>query len=194
MANKGKDRKFKTNHSNNNIKCTLYIQFHFESRDCQTGFWKASSNYILSIGNQIEIWRHTWLKRKRMERRYVIVTLLGEASSPTMGVVRRQGVGKGWTKKDGSSVPPTLCLVEKLESPPSMNCCRVRHLQSPTLTVTQPGKCSQWGKWRREGIWVKDWFCLHVRAGLASRKVPTGSDWKRCQVSNAPKPGGDLRA
>lgn len=152
MANKGKDH---------NLKLTIaIITLHIhciyspilKAEIVRLDFEKASSNYILSIGT------------------------LWEASSPTMGVVRRQGLGKGWTKKDVSSVPPALCLVGKLESPPSMNCCRVRHLRSPTLTVTPPGKGSQWGKWRREGIWVKDWFCLHVRAGLASRKVPTGSD------------------
>lgn len=41
MANLKKFKnKFKTNHSNNDIKCKLYIQFHLKGRNYQTRFLK----------------------------------------------------------------------------------------------------------------------------------------------------------
>lgn len=57
---------------------------------------------------------------------------------------------------------------------PNLLLCRVKHQQSPTVMETQTCEGRHWRRWKREGIWVKDWFCLYVQAGLAARKVPTG--------------------
>lgn len=116
---------------------------------------------------------HTQVGKKNGWKKYTIITLLGEALSVAMGAVRRQAVGSDEQRKGSSVFFPYFALRGSLDLRP-------------------PWNAVEWGTWSpQHSLWLSlvreasgesaeekasgwKWFCLHVRAGLASRKVPTG--------------------